>query len=225
MLQVELGVKVPTFFDEVDWDAFFLKLELRDLLDSLTIAYSVANRDGYKQTLRGFVERALREENLQYTTDEECGLHPYIDAAFQQARVSAIASLSEHGHGAALASYQGGMNALVNDDTLTAVRSVFDAAESVFKQEFGVARLGKSEIDKNLAPRLRAYYSDRASDAGGRLIAAFGEWVNGAHSYRHADGAPEPTPPPRELAVAFITAGTAWIRWMTDTNFLQSAST
>ena len=219
----ELGVSVTWGSIGVDWTATIRTLQIRDLLDAIPFAFRRAKSDRQltADNFRNFVERAMREENLHYTLDEAGGVHPYVDAEFQNHRLSTIAALGTENYRAALADFQRGMDGLVRGDTLAAVRGVFDAVEGIFKQEFSVTRLGKAEIDKNLGPLAKQYYTDRAGDAAGRLLASFGEWVNGAHQYRHADGAPEPTPPPRELAVAFITAGTAWIRWLTETNFLK----
>lgn len=221
----ELGVS-PTKpnTSAIDWAYFLEHAELRDVADTITFAYrelKVTGAGHFAPQLIEFAERALREENVSLNVDDEGGVHFFVDEEFQRARVATIAILGEAGNSAALSSYERGLQAMVGGDTLTGVRGVFDAAEGLFKQATGEPRLGSAELSKQLKLRTKLYYSDRAGDAAGLMLTGYGTWVNACHQYRHADHVPEPTPPPQEIAVALIATGSAFIRWMAETNFLQ----
>lgn len=93
------------------------------------------------------------------------------------------------------------------------MRRAFDAVENLFKIRFGVSRLGAAEIKSKLQS---AATSDgkRAANTAARVNAAFAEWANACHQYRHAPGEPDPSPPPRWLATTIVDGASTYIRYL-----------
>jgi hypothetical protein len=50
--------------------------------------------------------------------------------------------------------------------------------------------------------------------AANKQVAAFKDWVDASHNYRHEAGSEEPVQPPLDLAVLAISNGTAFLRWL-----------
>ena len=99
-------------------------------------------------------------------------------------------------------------------DTLTAVRSIYDSAEIIFKIMFGVNRLSSNEINSKILDRLKKNHTGNTLAAGKMLTQSFGKWVDALHNYRHLEGSEKVSAPPIEFAVAFISAGAGHIRWL-----------
>lgn len=129
-----------------------------------------------------------------------------------------IAGLDQQNMVAARTSLEAAFSALRADnaDTLTAVRAAFDAVENVFKTRSGEPRLGSRELEAFLRPIIEKKYSGRARNGASQLLSSFSNFVNAAHQYRHADGEAEPTPPPLELAVVFLSLSADFLRWLLD---------
>lgn len=197
----------------------FESCDVRDLLDTITLACRA--HSAYTTSVNSWINaarRIFREESIAYRIDDKGGVHPLIDAEFERGRLATIRGLDALGLKSARASMDQAFDAIGNGDEgdLLAIKSTFDAVENVFKQAFGVARLGSKEIMSSLGPLIDKKYSGRARDAANQLCAAFGNFANAAHQYRHADASVEPTPPPPALAVAFVSLGTSFLRLLLD---------
>jgi hypothetical protein len=165
-----------------------------------------------------FVGQALAEEGMGYRIDDECGVHLLIDQQFEANRATTVAGLGKSKYQAALTAYTNAMDALDKGtpDTLTAVREVFHANEEVFKLMLGpkVKLLGSSEIEKYLRPLLAKVYSSPDNAVANKMASAYSDWVDGMHTYRHAAGKTEASPPPLDLAVLLVDQGSAHLRWL-----------
>ena len=91
LIRVELGVKIaldgPLDFDD-DFDEFFSKCEVRDLLDAVTLIYGYVKRvpslpNSYDQDWAVETNRILAEENLAYRVATDGIVHPFVDAEFE----------------------------------------------------------------------------------------------------------------------------------------------
>jgi hypothetical protein len=213
----ELGVTIPQSGSSYFFETFIRKSEVRDLLDGITIIFREIQATDKARVQAGFraeVERMMREENLSYRVDEAGGVHFYVDEEFERSRNATIIGLSGDRYHAARDAFDDAHRALLANDTLGAVRRSFDAVENVFKIRFGVPRLGASEIKSKFNPTLPDHYSGRATDAANRLSAAFAEWTNAAHQFRHAPGIADPSPPPMEITIIMMSEAASYLRWL-----------
>jgi hypothetical protein len=226
LVRTELGIDVPMGPERALWGKYFETVELRDLLDTITLVWHVAGSAAMRWL--EFVERVFREEHTAFTVDACGGVHIHVDAEFQRNRVATVAQLAKPRYTAAAIAFEGGYAALDGDppDTKSAVRDVFDALEIVFKLAFPRAsRLGASEINQLLKPAIGQLYAGNDGHAARLICSSLGEWVNSAHHYRHSPGTEEPAPPPMGVAVALISSGATFLRWLieTDQAFLNTA--
>lgn len=215
----ELGIKVGSGYKTVSLERFFDGCDLSDFLSSITLVFhAIGGEQDWSRAFEfhSFVDRLLKEENLPYRIDDEGCIHPLVDQIFEKERQSILVALASTEYIAARSAMDRCFDALKADGsgTLEAVRYCFEANENVFKQNFPEKLLGATEIKRHLEPIVQIKYEGRARDAASRLLAAFKEYVNAMHQYRHADGHPEPTPPPIDLAVFLISQGTSNLRWL-----------
>lgn len=216
----ELGINGPVYPDrEHAWRDWLSKVELRDVLDVPTIVVGVIDRFGRGHSPNEFiaeVNRIFGEENLGYRLDWKGGVRYFQDEEFERSRAAAITGLAAPKYQAAAEAFEDAHAALAGaaPDTLTAVRRAFDAAENVFKMAFVEARLGAGELTKKLTPLLAQKYPGRSANAAKLNAKAFAEWVNACHSYRHAPGEPDPSPPPMDLAVSLVSGAANYLRWL-----------
>jgi hypothetical protein len=170
---------------------------------------------------RDFVRDALREENVAYTVDDECGIHPLVDLEFERNIASAIAGLGTARYNGARAALEAAKVKFEQPmpDTKGAIRDVFEAAENLTKL---ISASGKSLdsgfIKAELEPRIQRLYANDpvAKRSGAKAAQSFADWVDAAHPYRHGHGVEEPIAPPLELAVLLISQGASFIRWLVD---------
>lgn len=102
----------------------------------------------------------------------------------------------------------------VPPDGAEAIRDLFLAAENIFKQMFPhVDRLDQRGIGKELRPLVTS--SPEASQFQ-NMCAAFTQWVNTAHDYRHESDGPEMNQPSEALTNLLVTSGFSYIRWLAD---------
>jgi hypothetical protein len=214
-------------------EALIVSCELRDLLDAITlISRSIAKRQGdYVHEYRErkakqwaeFVERTFREENVAYTVDDLGGVHYFVDAEFQRNRVAALQCLGSSPYGAALAAFEAAYAALdeVPPDTARAVRSIFEALETVAKlvdESGNVKRLGETEVDKTLRSLCLSRYAASSTErnTASIFLTSMAKWVSALQSYRHAQKVDQPNPPPLELTVALLSSGAAYVRFLVE---------
>lgn len=224
-LESELGIQIVStagYSAFVRWENFLTNCELRDFVDVITLVYRFAILKrwlGDPQGYRNTISRIFRERNMGYRIDGQCGVHPHVDSAFEQSRISAIIGLETDRYNAAREHIESAEHSLMENapNNRQAIRSIFDAAENIFKMMFnGVTQTNGATIRDNLRPQIETVY------AGNLLVKrtslkqcdGFRDWVDSAHFYRHADGEREPAQPPKELTVLIVSQGYGWVRWL-----------
>ncbi len=65
-------------------------------------------------------------------------------------------------------------------------------------------------------PFVEQYYASDApaQEAAKKLVQGFTNWVASAQFYRHGQGQEEPNQPPLEVAVAILSSGAGYLRWL-----------
>ncbi|WP_313395055.1 hypothetical protein [Sphingobium yanoikuyae] len=101
-------------------------------------------------------------------------------------------------------------------DTRHAVRAMYEAIENLFKLMLAgqASRLGKTEIDKYLKPKMTSLYNGHDLDSSKLMLSSLSEWVNGMQQYRHAPGVTDPSGPPLDLAIFILSSGSSYLRWL-----------
>ncbi len=151
-------------------------------------------------------------------------MHYNPDEAFERVRVSAVGALQVKRYGNAAAELERAYKALDERPMKNgkgAVRSVFEAAEITFRLLIGDSkcqRLGTDEIGTFLAPMLARHYAadEPAKHSASLLAKSFKEWVASAQFHRHGQPVEDPYQPPPEIALALVSQGTAFLRWLAE---------
>lgn len=217
-LRSETGHYISADSTHTWWLKFIAELPRDELLDFITdTVRAFVNNDQRPDATAflKFTQRAMAEENIAFELDGSGGVHYRVDEAFQLTKTAALQVLEGDNAIAAREAFEEAHQALTGhpSDTLTAVRRAFDAVENLFKIKYGTSRLGATEI-KSKMQGAGGESGKRANDAARRINAAFAEWTNGCHQYRHAPGEPDPTPPPRWLAVSLVDGAATYIRYL-----------
>lgn len=219
------------------WGELLRKLKTSDLLDVLTAVIRFqpkkTRREGpanVTSDLLGFTSRVFLEQNLAYKIDSSGGIHPIIDTTFSIMSFNLIRNLSANGLEAAREHVtRAERNLLAGEfDPRGAIRSTFDAAENLFKVIFPRAtQLNAQAIREKLGPYLVdvTFRSKLEHQAAEKLVSSLVDWTEAAHFYRHASGGTEPEQPSDEFAIAFVSQGFAFVRWIGDTYARKSAAT
>lgn len=163
-----------------------------------------------------FLQRVFTEENSRFEVDAEGGIHPRVDAAFRDLEVAAVRDLEKPRYATALAHFEEALAAF--DEQLAgtgrAIREMHLAVEDVFKLVCpNASRLEPNSIDKDLKPLIARRLSGPELAATNLMLKGFGLVASAAHQYRHAQGA-QAAPASVELAVAMMTNGIAFLRWL-----------
>ena len=222
-------MNVPYGVSAYNWRTFTEQCELRDLLDTVTVAYRYLNKKAgsgmydSRSAARWLreIDRIFREEDVRYRVDERAGVHFSVDEEFERNRSATISSLAVPRYANVLDQFDGAYTQLAETppDGKNAIRSVFAAAEGLFRLMFpDAARLGVKEIDKHLAPLVqKATAADvTAAGASAKFVLSFKEWVNSAHFYRHEPGKEEIAQPPLPLAINIVSTGASFVRWLAE---------
>jgi hypothetical protein len=221
-VQRRIGIAVPYM---TDWQEFLKEIELRDVLDLVTVAHRVLWES--RKTDVWAVEKWLHEvqtvfleENTHYRVDKAGGVHFHFDEEFARGRAATIAALQAQRYRNVLDAFDGSLNALSKTppDGKAAIRQTFAAAEGLFRLMFSNApRLTAKELDR-LQPLIQAATTGNptACSVASKLLASFKDWVDAAHFYRHEAGAEEVSQPPLTLAVHMTSLGASFIRWLAE---------
>ncbi|TAY25176.1 hypothetical protein ELH93_34335 [Rhizobium leguminosarum] len=223
----ELGVAVGHVRTENQWTREFGTLDIRDVLDFVTVACDcirLSARDqhrvkDYIANLVSTVDRIFSEEQMGYRVDAKGGVHYAVDQDFENGRVSAITALGQARYNGVRSLYQDAFAALDGEtpDGKSAIRHGFFAAESLFRLMFPRAQqLGTGDVQTHLSPLVdRVYVGQRPGlMVAQKRVAAFRSWIEAAHFYRHEPGSEEPAQPPLELAVYMLGDAGNHIRWL-----------
>lgn len=220
----ELGVEVEYKYASYDVPGFLAKCELRDFLDAITLVYQVVAGSqwtkGNASDYLGFIGRVFTEENLSYRVDARGVVHFRVDQEYESNVASAIAVLEDRRFAAAKSEFEHAREDMnkPTPDAIDATRALFAAAESVFKiLTASNASLDAGEVKKTLGPFVDRCMSGRdtiAKGAAATLAVGFADWVNACHPYRHGHNQPDAPAPPLELAIAFMSIGAGYVRWL-----------
>lgn len=221
LISIELGEKVP-YNGYYQWERFFTNASVQVFLDVITLAYRV----GYYSTSRNgatkyieFASRVFREENIGYSVDNAGGVRFFIDNEFEKNRFSTLSGLDGKLFETARKAFEDAHAALSQapPDTLSAVRRSFDAVENAFKIAFPQeSRLGSAEINKRLKPKMADLFDERAANSAKLFLEGMGDWVNSCHQYRHEHGQSQHSPPPLILAIALVSTGSTYLRFLIE---------
>jgi hypothetical protein len=222
-LEAELGINVRAFGGTrayISWDQVS-HWGLRDVPCSITLVGNLVakTRPSAAKQFREQVVRIFSEESSAYRRDEDFGVHPAIDSAFQANLAEAIRGINQAAFVAARDFISRADQELMpGGDNREAVRAVFDETENVFKMMFGGAiALNKTTVHAHLRPYVETAYTDStAKRSAVKSCDSLIDWADACHNYRHAAGELEPTSPPEDLAVALVGQGIAFVRWLID---------
>nr|WP_321459666.1 hypothetical protein [uncultured Cohaesibacter sp.] len=220
-VEEELGCQFCTVVDgspHPSWVKFLERIPIEKVLDTITIAYNRMAEAGRQGDFIDQVNRIFREENTAYEVDQEGGVHPSIDGAYAGAKQAAIRGMNEARYALSLARINEVDAALMSSppDYIKAIRAVFGANENLFKLMCGAARLDARSASDKLMRKLQAIYVDHPTmqRSSAQILKSFGSWIDAAHHYRHEEGSEEPSQPDEDLAIALISEGMSFIRWL-----------
>ncbi len=222
-IEAELGVYVPGSRDyDPNWDSFFNKSEIRDILDTVTGIVKC-----YGDAAIPKLRRIFEEENTCYVIDDRGGVHYSIDREFVVHRAAAISTLAAARYDKVREQFEAGYAALDTPppDGKAAIRANFAAVEGLFRMMFPSAiNLSKSFVKQHLDPFLQRLNAGDATafHATQKASLSFLEWIEAVHFYRHesATGAQ----PPLQLAILLVSNGANWLRWLAEIDRERSAS-
>ena len=157
VLEAELGIILSWTATGVDWQRFFRKCDLRDLLDCITLVYQTLNNKQHPSVrsaetlpanwwLDG-IKRIFREENIGYRIDEKGGVHLAVDGEYEHNCASVIGALNSSRYDAVRDSFSMAQQALdcVPPDGKGAMVAVFGAVESLFRMMAYARASGSAE--------------------------------------------------------------------------------
>ena len=157
---------------------------------------------------------------MGYRLDEQCGVHFFVDEAFERSRQSIIPAFGQARYAGVLTAFEGAYSALDSEpqDTKQAVRLIFEAVEILAKlMQPKAARLDKQVIESIRDQAKASYDGDKtASSVADKMFAGFVDWMNGLHYYRHGQGVEETVMPPLDMAIFAISSGTGYLRWLIE---------
>jgi len=222
----ELGIKVlrstgmGSYFS---YETVLKEANIQDILDMVTLLWRYLPRGRGQESFLKEMRRIFAESQMGYRIDDEGGVHPAFDGAFEAVRSSVVRGLGGPEYATERKFLDDVESALKADPVngRQAIRCVFDAVENFFKQMYpGAPRLSGQFIVQHLRPEVaeilaeEKYATER--EASFKSIESFKSWVDGAHYYRHADGKPEPFQPSDDYAVHVVSQGLGFLRWLVD---------
>jgi hypothetical protein len=221
-LEAWSGGTVPLGQVGYQWNYFFQHGELRDLLDVLSLSHQIIRNtksSEHAKKWRDYIQFVFDTQNMRYRMLDDGSVVLRVDEEFEEARIATLSGLQLQRYTAVRTEFETAYKSLSveNPDGKRAVRALFEALEIVFKMMFpGAQRLAAPQLGQHLKPFVVDYYAaDRpAQQAAERLLVGFTEWVASAQFYRHGQGQEEPNQPPLELAIALLSSGASYLRWL-----------
>jgi len=226
-LKLHGGIPVPHGYPDYDWDSFFLKSPISDVLDAIGLIFNCLS-SGYQRMANQWksgVAKILEEQSIAYRLDDACAVRRLVDSEFDRTRLAAIAGLGAAKFKVAKDYFDAATQALERTpaDTAEMVRNVFLANEEVFKLMFpAVDRLVAGTVRNHLKPE-NCVSTLPAITASKEMVNSFVHWVIACQQYRHApgethDGHESPAAPPLDLAIVMMSAGASFLRWLVALN-------
>ena len=161
LFERETGKEVPFRGQSWYFPDVFKQLEMRDVLDAITVTHTVllqSNAAGLAREWLSFVARAMREEAVGYRVDADCVVHFHVDEEFERNRVATLSILEHPSFGAVRAAFEDAYWHLdaSPQDTKAAVRSMFESVEIIAKViDPKAERLTKNLCNQSLKDRVR----------------------------------------------------------------------
>ena len=221
LVKQELGASISSSAYATQYQSFFLEAPVRDVLDCISLLYAVL-RDGRTADLREFVARVFKEECLGYTLNKAGAVRFAVDAEYERNRFAIIDGMGAQKFAAVRTAVESAFARLDQQppDTKGAVRDMFEGAETLAKLLADVTEdLDEGMVRKRIKPIAHRKYTakDESSIAfADQMLESFIKWVNAGHKYRHGPKTEEPRSPPLELAVAYVSNGAGYIRFLID---------
>jgi hypothetical protein len=221
-IEEEIGIPTTVNIDgniDKSWRSLYKRMDIKHVLDSVPVLSKVMGSYGKGGTFIEDVRRIFNEENLAFEFDDLGGAHPIIDALYRTSAVATLRGLEGHKYAASKIDVESidGYLMATPPDYRQGIRRIFSALENVFKMMYDDTHQLNAKFAKDrLGKEVQALYAsqDTVSIASQKNIAAFAEWINSAHFYRHEQGKPEPNQPAEELAILMISEGLAFLRWL-----------
>lgn len=224
-IELELGVTVPSGSGIADYTAYFLKAEVRDILDTVSLLARLLQERGDHSGAKAFitfVQRIFEEENLGYRVDAKGGVHYFVDEEFERNRVATLNGLDNPQYSGARDAYEAAYRHMDSDplDTIAAVRSMFESLEILVRQMIPTKNLNRWIVENTLKEKCAKLYENEptAAQVVAGLFDGFADWVNALHNYRHGQPSEQPVAPTIEVAVYVLSSGSAFLRWLIGMN-------
>ncbi len=228
LIQNELGVKVrfwATYSGSgYSWEEYFNTCDIRDLLDTVTIIWQVLQRSNKRQEAdkwRVSVAKIFREERVQYSVDDQCGVRFNVDQQFHADTIATIASMDNARFAKPRDIFKTALSRFDEHPPACkdAIRDTFEAAETLVKIILGEGRITRLEatiVDRHLIPLVRQKFSNNkpAVNAATSALNSLSDWINAAHHYRHGQDCNSPIEPPVDLAIYLVSLGASHIRYL-----------
>lgn len=209
----------PEINSEVDYERFFLKAGINDLITFLTYPYSYfigIRKKPFALKWRDKVREIFDDHNLGYYVDDECGIHPSIDHEFSQNVQSTIAALNHPDYAGVQIQFKKALVSLERKptDCREAVSSAFFALETLSKRINKInAALGPEYVDKVYLPLIIEIRTDEHEKDAYRLaIAGAKSLINAGQMYRHGQDKIEDHQPSLDFAVFYVSQVASLLR-------------
>lgn len=224
-IELETGVHVPIRpVIGKSLSQFFLTADIRDILDSITIIYSIFDdaHDRRRSEWHLFISRVFKEENIGFRLDSKCGVHYYIDEEFERNKFSTLRMMHKVCYSATKSAFEDSYRHFDGNpiDTKAAVRSIFESIEILVKQIVQTRNLNKYIVENDLKNKFMPIYNgdETAKAVVSKMFDSFALWVDGIHLYRHGQDDDQPVRPPIDLAVYILSSGSSFLRWLIELN-------
>jgi hypothetical protein len=229
-LKKETGISVPWAHGFWNWEGLFTSVRIEYVLNLITLIHRFLKVEARQYSRTGqwislaaqmwhsFVDRALREENVAYCLDAECGVHFLVDEEFHRNRAATIKCLEKPRYAAVRTAYELAHSYLdaSPQDTKACVRSAFEALEILTKLIVETKNLNRWVVENKLTSiAISKHGSDptAVSVIKGQM-AGLADWVHAIHNYRHGQGTEEPIAPPLDLTILWLSTVAANLRYL-----------
>lgn len=203
--------------------SFFRSGAIEDVLDAVTLIWRCFDEIGahpLRDRWRGFVARAMREQNMAYKLDGRCGVRYVVDEEFERNIASTLACLERPRYAGVRAAFEDAHRFIQSPpaDPKSSVRSSFEAVEILARLIDPDSRnLNKFQVLNKLKPHAVGKGADDVEKAVvGKAFDGFAELIDGLHNYRHGQGIEEAVAPTLTLAVYVLSSCAAMLRWLVE---------